>query len=288
MTILTYAAVKRIAHIAVLTGLTLSFAGCVQSAQAEDVCKLLDGKSKPRAFLIDKNGQEVVSSIELGDIDVQHNAGKAEYVSASVKYRLILSPRHLEIKDDCSMSLCLHAVKVASRCKNASEYQIAISALPWKFGPGKFTADLAFDIQDPTSEYELEIPTSFPKRVSGNIISPWLAVQKSAELAPMLNQFFAQRAESISFKLVNEGNSPLRLSEWVPIDADFQLQSSACSDKILQPLSSCTVTITKAAHPTAPKGFHSWLMQTQDGRQSYTLALERFSNGKIEVSVKNR
>jgi hypothetical protein len=224
-------------------------------------------------------------------IDLSQAPVKSEFIPSNRKYRLMLSPARLQLSNHCTMSMCIEATKIASHCEGTIHYELTVSLLPWKFGPGKFAIEPSLYIDDPKAEFDIEPKLHFQRRVTGEIAMPWLDVKQTAALRTSLQELFAGRISSVNIDVNNIGNRPITLGSWSQEATGTQelvLDGTQCGGMSLPPGQSCSLVLRRSGSEKLTQKIYSWFKSGDNDRYSTMLLLSLSNVGITEIGIQNR
>ncbi|MET3135574.1 hypothetical protein AAKU55_005886 [Oxalobacteraceae bacterium GrIS 1.11] len=256
-----------------------------------DFCKEIPHKSGYQALLVDENNDHIQKNINFGIIDIEKEK-KKDFIFSNTKYRLVLFPKKLEIKDDCSMSFCIEKTKTQSKCNSTSEYILSMGVNPHKYQPGKFESEISFQIEDPTSDYpkDIEVNFAFQQKIIGEFSMSWIEIERTNKLNKTSNEIFEKNEITTTINLKNTGDRSTMLGAWESTSKSlktFTIQPDGCANKLLKPKDTCAMTIKKNVPFTNDEKYYSWVNITGEDA-ALEIYFEKHDDGKVSYGIQNK
>ena len=254
-------------------------------------CRSLSTQKGSHAILFDENGTKINTSLDLGHLDISTLASSKDFFIPSKKFRLILFPKTLRMDALCSMSNCVYQKKIKSQCPATTEYVFSVGVVPYKFGPGKFENDLYLNLSDTNQNSQSEINYAFEQKISGVLSMAWVNAKQTEAVSQSLKRLFGDSEKSVEIQLINVGDRPIQLGTWEAStynSKNLNIQSDNCSNKNLAPNETCNLYVKKDA-PLSPKNKnYSWINFGKKDGSFIEFELEKFDDGTVTGSIKNR
>ncbi|MGW8391023.1 hypothetical protein [Pseudoduganella sp. HUAS MS19] len=270
----------------------ISASGSTVSAglSKQEICRTVE-KHKETATFLTEQGDKFVTDLQLGAFDFSDRNG-GDFITSKIKYRLIIRPRSIQLKEECSLATCTEPVSVPPTCPGSREYLVTFAVNPRKFVAGDF--DMTIDLRLFDSKYEAWVHDSSPlspeRKIYGKFHMPWAELLKPKSNSGEVADLVHGKRRTVELELVNNGNLPLRLRDWdreYVEDETITLDAAGCKNIALDPGSTCKVTLRNESGKEAKIKYISWKSSSSDENAIVSLYLAPKPNGMVDYNVKN-
>lgn len=256
----------------------------------QEICRAV-AKHKETAVFLSEQGDRFVTDLQLGEFDFSDRNG-GDFIPSKTRYRLIIRPRSITLRDECSLATCTEPVSVPPTCPGSREYLVTFSVNPRKFVAGDF--DTAVNLRLFDSKYEDWVPDSSPlspeRTIYGKFHMPWAELLKPEVHASEVADLVHGKRRSAELELVNNGNLPLRLRNWdrqYVEDETITLDAAGCKDIALDPGATCKITLRNDSGKVSTAKITVWKSSSSDEDAIVSLYLVPRPDGTVDYHVKN-
>lgn len=212
-----------------------------------ELCSFV-ASQKQHAVLLTEDGGKMLQEIQLGEFDLSDKRSWRDFIPSQNKFRLILKPKRIVFENMCSMADCVDAEAVRPTCPDTREYIVTFSVNPWKMGPGEFDHEFSFWLLDKKEQYRVDddVKYAFDRNAKGVHRMGFGTIIQRKGTAERIKKLLEGGSGSVTFDLLNTGNSPLELGHWAPMDdsvGPLRLDSSGCSQIKLPPGGICKLVL---------------------------------------------
>jgi hypothetical protein len=257
----------------------------------QEICSFV-ASSKAVAVLLNESRDKILTDFQVGEFDFSDKSKWNDLIPSAKKFRLIVRPANIHLKDECSLSSCVAKVEVKPICPNSREYFVTLQLNPRKFGPGPFESEFDLRLFDKKTELPVEasMKLNFAQKMVGFFYMPTASIIQRPETSNKISQLLKGTEAKVDLELINNGNRTLNLGKWDKMDLSegtIALDSTECQNITLAPGALCKLSLSNPSKRPVTETYHYWFNHYYKEDANISLYLTPRWNGSIDYNVKN-